>query len=659
MTDDVLWKPDQRTIDAAQVTCYQQWLTESRGLAFDDYTALWKWSVNDLDEFWRTIWEYYDIQPGQQVGTVLEDASMPGAKWFPGVEVNYVSQVFRHSTTARPAIVFQDEQSAIREIAWAELENDVAAFAAHLRSLGVEQGDRVVAFLPNRPEAVVAFLATASIGAIWSVCAPDLGAQGVLDRFQQIEPKVLVAADGYHYGGKVFDRSGTVAQLIAQLPTLESLVVVDHIGAGAGLLEETSLSASSWSDATSGEHELDPVLVPFDHPLWVLYSSGTTGAPKAIVHGQGGVILEHVKSLNMHVVLGEQDRFFWYSSTAWMMWNFHIAGLLIGTTVCIYDGSPGYPDLNRLWQFIEESGVTFFGAGAAFYDGCRNAGISPGDDFDLGRLRGIGSTGSPLLPESYRWVYEHVGADVYLTPLSGGTDFVSAFIGGVPILPVVINEMNCRYLGAAVDAFDDDGNSIVDEVGELVCTKPLPSMPIFFWNDEDGTRYHDSYFDVWPGIWRHGDWVRITPSGGATIYGRSDATINRHGIRMGTADLYAAVEALPEVMDSLVVDLEFLGRDAYMPLFVVLKDGVALDDDLVERIHDAVKSNLSPRHVPDAVFAIEDVPRTFSGKKLEIPVRKLLLGQSPDKVINRDTMGNPDSIDYFIEFAQRLAERTV
>ena len=452
MTDDVLWKPDQRTIDAAQVTCYQQWLTESRGLAFDDYTALWKWSVNDLDEFWRTIWEYYDIQPGQQVGTVLEDASMPGAKWFPGVEVNYVSQVFRHSTTARPAIVFQDEQSAIREIAWAELENDVAAFAAHLRSLGVEQGDRVVVFLPNRPEAVVAFLATASIGAIWSVCAPDLGAQGVLDRFQQIEPKVLVAADGYHYGGKVFDRSGTVAQLIAQLPTLESLVVVDHIGAGAGLLEETSLSASSWSDATSGEHELDPVLVPFDHPLWVLYSSGTTGAPKAIVHGQGGVILEHVKSLNMHVDLGEQDRFFWYSSTAWMMWNFHIAGLLIGTTVCIYDGSPGYPDLNRLWQFIEESGVTFFGAGAAFYDGCRNAGISPGDDFDLGRLRGIGSTGSPLLPESYRWVYEHVGADVYLTPLSGGTDFVSAFIGGVPTLPVVINEMNCRYLGAAVDA---------------------------------------------------------------------------------------------------------------------------------------------------------------------------------------------------------------
>ncbi len=659
MTDDVLWKPDQRTIDAAQVTRYQQWLAETRGLTFDDYTALWQWSVDNLDEFWRSIWEYYDIQPGQEVGAVLDDASMPGAKWLPGVEVNYVSQVFRQSTTARPAIVFQDEQSAIREIAWAELEQDVAAFAAHLRSLGIAKGDRVVAFLPNRPEAIIAFLATASIGAIWSVCAPDLGAQGVLDRFQQIEPKLLIAADGYHYGGKVFDRADTVAELIAKLPTLESLVVVDRIGAGAGLLEATSLAASSWADATAGEHALEPVLVPFDHPLWVLYSSGTTGAPKAIVHGQGGVILEHVKSLNLHVDLGKRDRFFWYSSTAWMMWNFHIAGLLIGTTVCIYDGSPGYPDLNRLWQFIEESGVTFFGAGAAFYDGCRNAGISPKDDFDLGSLRGVGSTGSPLLPESYRWIYAHVGADIYLTPLSGGTDFVSAFIGGVPVLPVTINEMNCRYLGAAVDAFDDAGNAIVDEVGELVCTKPLPSMPIFFWNDADGTRYHDSYFDVWPGIWRHGDWVRITPSGGATIYGRSDATINRHGIRMGTADLYAAVEALPEVMDSLVVDLEFLGRDSYMPLFVVLKEGAALDEGLVTRIRDAVKTNLSPRHVPDEVVAIKDVPRTFSGKKLEIPIRKLLLGQPPDKVINRDTMGNPDSIDFFIEFAQRLAERTV
>lgn len=658
MSDEVLWKPDQKTVDSAQVTRYQHWLAETRGLVFDDYPALWQWSVDNLDEFWRSIWEYYDIQPGQRVGTVLEDASMPGAKWFPGVEVNYVCQVFRHSTPERPAIVFQDENSAIQEISWADLESDVAAFAAHLKNLGVGKGDRVVAFLPNRPEAVVAFLATASIGAIWSICAPDLGVQGVLDRFQQIEPKVLVAADGYYYGGKLFDRSDTVAKLIAQLPTLDALVVVDRIGASVDLMEAASLATSNWADATAGEHELEPALVPFEHPLWVLYSSGTTGAPKAIVHSQGGVILEHVKSLNVHVDLGEHDRFFWYSSTAWMMWNFHIAGLLIGTTICIYDGSPGYPDLNRLWRFIEESGVTFFGAGAAFYDGCRNAGISPKTDFDLGKLRGIGSTGSPLLPESYRWICEDVGSDVYLTPLSGGTDFVSAFVGGVPTLPVVINEMNCRYLGAAVDAFDDAGNSIVDEVGELVCTKPLPSMPIFFWNDEGGARYHDSYFDVWPGVWRHGDWVRITPSGGATIYGRSDATINRHGIRMGTADLYAAVEALPEVMDSLVVDLEFLGRDSYMPLFVVLKDDAALDDDLVEQIRDAVKTNLSPRHVPDDVFAINDVPRTFSGKKLEIPVRKLLLGQSPDKVINRDTMGNPDSIDYFIAFAERLKWNT-
>lgn len=655
MSNEILWTPDARTISNAQVTRFQRWLTDSRGLEFEDYHALWRWSVDDIDAFWGAIWDYYEIQPDTTVGTVLAEASMPGAQWFPDAQLNYTARVFSNATADRPAIVFQSETSDLLEVSWAELEARVAACAHHLRSLGVERGDRVAAFLPNTPEAVIAFQATASIGAIWSCCAPDLGAQGVLDRFQQIRPKVLVATDGYTYGGKIYDRTGTVRELLENLPTVEALICVDRIGEAEGLLRDVTLEAATWADATAGEHQLEPVPVPFDHPLWILYSSGTTGTPKAIVHSQGGIVVEHVKTLNLHVDLGSDDRFFWYSSTAWMMWNFHISGLLNGTTICIYDGSPGYPDIKRLWQFVSECGVTCFGAGAAFYDSCRNAEISPRDDFDLSALRSIGSTGSPLLPESYRWIYEHVDADVYLAPISGGTDFCSAFIGGVPTLPVRLNEMSCRYLGAEVQAFNDAGEPVIDEVGELVCTKPLPSMPIFFWNDDDNQRYKDSYFDVWPGVWRHGDWIRITAEGGSTIYGRSDATINRHGIRMGTAELYAAVEALPDVMDSLVVDLEFLGRESYMPLFVVLREGTDLSEELIASIRDAVKVNLSPRHIPNDVFQIEDVPRTFSGKKLEIPVRKLLLGQSPDQVINRDTMGNPDSIDYFIEFANRLA----
>lgn len=645
------WIPSEERLRDAQLTHYIDWLARERGLQFDDYDALWRWSTDDQEAFWRSLWDYFDIQSDTAIDDVLADATMPGARWFTGTTVNYATQVFRNRTSERPAIIFQSEQTALEEISWSELEAKVAAVAGYFQSVGIRPGDRVVAYLPNVPEAVVAFLASASVGAIWSMCAPDLGVDGVLDRFRQIRPKLLIASCGYSYSGKDFDRSNEVKSLVAGLESVESVVAV---GGETPTFDDIDIKQASWGDICRGEHPLNPMPLPFDHPLWILFSSGTTGTPKAIVHGHGGIVIEHLKSLHFHLDLGASDRFFWYSSTAWMMWNFQIGGLLTGASICLYDGNPGWPDLNRLWQFADEGRVSFFGAGAAFFDGCRNASIDPKREYALTALRTVGSTGSPLLPEAYRWIYDNVGDDIYLLSISGGSDFASGFVGGVPILPVRIGEMSCRCLGAAVAAYNDEGAPIIGEVGELVCTKPMPSMPLSFWGDDDGSRYRESYFDHWPGVWRHGDWIKITEYGGAIIYGRSDATINRYGIRMGTSELYAAIEELPDVIDSLVVDLEFLGRDSYMPLFVVLKPGATLDEDLIEAIRQRIGERLSRRHVPNDVFQVHDVPRTFSGKKLEIPVRRLLLGQDVEKVINKDTMGNPDSIDFFIEFAKRL-----
>lgn len=643
------WRPSPEAIDAARVTEFARWLARERSLTFGDYDALWQWSVGELDAFWSAIWDWAEIRAAAPRGRALTDAGMPGARWFPGTKLNYVDQVFRHATAAQPAIVFRNEAGAQVETSWAEMEREVAALGASLREMGVRPGDRVAAFLPNLPQTIVAFLAVASVGAIWSVCAPDMGQLAVLDRLRQIEPKVLIAVDGYRYGGKPHDRRKLVGELVRGLPSVERVVLVPNLDPDASAAEYPN--AVTWREVTAGNAPLQVQHVPFDHPLWVVYSSGTTGLPKPIVHSQGGIVLEHVKTVTLHLDLRPGDRFHWYSSTGWIMWNMQVAGLLAGATLCLFDGNPGYPDMNALWRFVGETKVKFFGAGAAYFLSCLKAAVEPCQVTDLSHLRAVGSTGSPLPPEAYRWILDHVGP-VWIDAISGGTDFAGCFLAGVPTLPVHLGEMQCRCLGARVEAFDEGGKALIDEVGELVCTAPLPSMPLYFWNDPEDRRYRDSYFDVYPGVWRHGDWVRITPRGGAIIYGRSDATINRHGIRMGTSELYRAVEDLPEVLDSLVVDLEYLGRESYMPLFIVLRPGFDLTPALSATLRDRIKTALSARHVPNDIFQVPAIPRTLSGKKMELPIKKLLMGQPLEKIASPDTMSNPDSLGWFGEFAR-------
>ena len=656
----VLWTPSPERIGAARITAFANWLRAERGLRFADYESMWTWSVTDLEAFWSAIWQYFDVQASRPYERVLADARMPGAVWFPGARLNLVDQVFRHGSSERSAIVFRNEAGERGELGWKELQAQVASLATTLHQLGVEPGDRVVAFLPNVPATVVAFLAVAAIGAVWSVCSPDMGPLAVLDRFRQIEPKVLIACDGYRYGGKAYDRRDVVQELRAALPSLTHTICVSTLDPAAGFPD-----ALRWRDVTrlAAEHTPRPwngtsEQVAFDHPLWIVYSSGTSGMPKAIVHGHGGILLETLKASGLHNDLGPADRFNWYSSTGWIMWNCQVAALLLGCTICLYDGNPAWPDFDALWRYVSEERISFLGAGAAYYANCMKAGIEPGKQFDLAALRALGSTGSPLSSDAYRWIYAAVKRDLWLTAISGGTDFGSFFVGGLSTLPVYEGEMQCRALGAKVEAWDDAGRAKLDEVGELVCAAPLPSMPLYFWNDPGNARLRESYFDTYPGVWRHGDWIRLVPrpeAVGAVIYGRSDATINRHGIRMGTAELYRAVEALPEVLDSLVVDLEFLGRESYMPLFVVLRPDVTLDADLRARINGEIKRALSARHVPNEIIAINEVPRTLSGKKMELPIKKLLLGQPVERIANPDAMANPGSLAWFVTFAQARA----
>jgi acetoacetyl-CoA synthetase len=647
----LLWTPPDSLVRDANLTRYLTWLERTRGRSFASYDELWRWSVEDLEGFWGSMWERFEVRAHAAFDRVLADRAMPGARWFPGARLNYAEHALADPDD-RPAIAFRREDGLATDLTRAELAREVAAAAAGLRRLGVRSGDRVVGYLPNAPEAAVAFLAAASIGAVWSSCSPDFGTRAVVDRFRQIEPTVLIAVDGYHYGGRTHDRLPVVAEIAGQLPGLERLVLVP----GVRDAPERELDAMRWSDLVAEPDELRFEPVDFDHPLWILYSSGTTGLPKAMVQSHGGILLEHLKALSLHLDLGRADRFFWFTTTGWMMWNFLLGGLLVGATAILYDGSPNHPDLGALWRLAEETEMTYFGTSAPFLHACMKAGVEPAAIADLRRLRSIGSTGAPLSPEGFDWTYRSVAPDVWLGSISGGTDLCTAFVGSCPLLPVHAGELQCRCLGASVEAFDVDGRPLVGEVGELVLTAPMPSMPVRFWNDPDGERYRASYFSAYPGVWRHGDWIKVTERGTCVIYGRSDATLNRGGVRVGTSELYRVVDALPGVVESLVVDTGQLGREGRLYLFVALEDGAELDDELRTRIQAELRTQLSPRHVPDRILEVPSIPKTLNGKRLEVPVKRLLMGAAPGEVAAPGALADPAAFDAFVELARELAE---
>lgn len=649
MSGTVLWTPSEARANASTMAQFERFVAETRGLSFEDYNAMWRWSVDDLDGFWTAIWEFFDVRASVKPEQMLVKRQMPGMEWGKAARLNYTDNILKHAEGRedRQALIVQSETFGRSEMSWGQLRAQVASVAGRLRAMGVTQGDRVVAILPNTETALIAFLASASLGAVWSLCAPDMGHVAILDRFKQIAPKVLIAQDGYVHAGKMIDRRAVLAEINAGLPSVAQFVTLPVVG-------DLPEGHVAWDDLTGDDVTYASTQVPFEHPLWIVYSSGTTGNPKPIVHGHGGIILEACKQ-SLHKDISAKDRYCWLTSSGWIMWNSQWMALGQGATVAIFDGAVNHPDLGVLWRFVADEKLTYFGAGAAYFSTCMKAGVTPREEVDLSTLRSLGATGSPLSGDTYDWIYRDVKADQWLAPISGGTDLAGAFVVGHPGMPVRAGEMQCRALGNAVRAFDPLGNELIGEVGELVCTEPLPSMPLYFWGDEDGSRLFDSYFADYPDIWRHGDWISIDERGASVIYGRSDATINRKGLRLGSAEIYQAVEGLDTVMDSLVVDLEFLGRESFMPLFVVPAPGVAFDDALKDQINSAIRAQVSARFVPNEIVEIKEVPRTLSGKKLEVPVKKLLLGGDPAKVVNRDSMANPDSFDFFIAYADARA----
>jgi acetoacetyl-CoA synthetase len=679
---ETLWEPGPDSIERARITQFCRWLARERGLPLADpagpagqaqraYNELWQWSVTETAAFWESVWDYFGVLGQRGDGPAVTGGTMPDVQWFPGATLNYARNALRaaEEDPGRTAVISRGEDGEQRTLSYRELAAEVARVRGALRTLGVSKGDRVAAFLPNVPEALIGLLAAASLGAVWSSCSPDFGAPSVIDRFAQITPRVLIATEHYRYGGKEFSRQQQVADIVAALPSLAAVIVV-----GADTSPATGTSPAAGTATGTGDPAAEPPIlrwdqlpaapggaaesgaeafeeVPFGHPLWILYSSGTTGLPKAIVHSHGGIVLEHLKALSFHTGIGPGDTFFWSTTTGWMMWNYLVGGLLAGATVLLYDGSATYPGTDALWRLAAEAGVSYAGTGAPYLLACAKAGLSPGQDTDLSGLRGIGSTGSPLPPEGFHWVYDQVGADLLLGSFSGGTDLCTGFVGPSPLLPVRAGLIAGRCLGAKVEAYDSGGKPVTGEVGELVITAPMPSMPVGFWNDDDGEKYRASYFDAYPGVWRHGDWIRILPDGASVIYGRSDATLNRGGVRMGTSEFYRVVERLPEVTDSLVVDTGQLGRDGRLLLYVVLIEGSGLDDGLVARIRAALRAELSPRHVPDEIHQVPGIPRTLSGKKLEVPVRKILLGTPVADAADPDALANPEVLGLFVPAA--------
>jgi acetoacetyl-CoA synthetase len=658
---DLLWTPGPDQVDTANVTAFTRWLEAERGLRFTGYRDLWRWSTEDLEGFWQAVWDYFGVESSAPHTRVLADAAMPGAQWFPGARLNYAQHMLRREQSEQPgtdALLFISETTPLTPMSWETFAGQVRILATRLREMGVQPGDRVASYLPNIPQAPIAMLATTSIGAIWTSCSPDFGWRGVLDRFAQLEPKVLICVDGYTYGGKEYDRRPELRQIIGGLPSLEAVIHLPYLHRGDPQPPALAGPAQSvsWHDLLDhppvGAGEFAFEQVPFDHPLWILFSSGTTGLPKAIVHGHGGILLEQLKLQRFHMDLRPGDRAFFFTTTGWMMWNFLVSSILNGVRPVLYDGNPAYPEPDVLWRMAEQARVTLFGASPSYVDMQSKAGVVPGKQFDLAPLRTIMPAGSPVSAECSAWFYRNVKRDLWLATGSGGTDTCCGLVGGVPTLPVYAGEIQAPHLGVAARAFNERGESVTGEVGEMVITAPMPSMPVRLWGDEDGSRYRESYFSVFPGIWRQGDFFRVNDRGGCFVLGRSDATLNRHGVRIGTAEVYAVLASIEGIDDALIVNLDLPGGGFFMPLFVKLAGDRTLDDAAAQQIRERLRNEYTPRHVPDEIVQVPDIPVTLTGKKMEVPVRKILLGTPPDEAANRNAMANPQALDSFVSYAR-------